>query len=127
VDYKVTTYEVTDGVAVVTLNRPDRLNAWTARMEAEYRAALAEADGDPDVRVAVVTGAGRGFCAGADTEALTGIVETGQYGNTDITKAPAEPVAAWRWHWPATSASRPRPRGSTSPSCASGSRAATSA
>jgi enoyl-CoA hydratase/carnithine racemase len=83
----VTTYEVHDGVAVVTLNRPDRLNAWTARMEAEYRAALAEADGDPAVRVAVVTGAGRGFCAGADTEALTGIVETGQYGNTDLSEA----------------------------------------
>jgi enoyl-CoA hydratase/carnithine racemase len=91
VERKVTTYEVADGVAVVTLNRPDRLNAWTARMEAEYRAALVEADADPDVRVAVVTGAGRGFCAGADTEALTGIVDTGTYGNTDITKAPVAP------------------------------------
>ena len=90
---KVTTYEVTDGVAVVTLDRPERLNAWTARMEAEYRAALAEADGDPAVRVAVVTGAGRGFCAGADTEALTGIVETGRYGTRDITEAPSAPVA----------------------------------
>lgn len=79
---------MTNGVAVVTLNRPDRLNAWTARMEAEYRAALEEAEGDPAVRVAVVTGAGRGFCAGADTEALTGIVETGRYGNTDVS-APA--------------------------------------
>lgn len=87
VERKVTTYEVADGVALVTLNRPERLNAWTARMEAEYRAALTEADADPDVRVAVVTGAGRGFCAGADTQALTGIVETGVYGSTDVTKA----------------------------------------
>ncbi len=78
---KVTTYAVADGVALVTLDRPDRLNAWTARMEHEYRAALDEADADPEVRVAVVTGAGRGFCAGADTEALTGIVETGRYGS----------------------------------------------
>lgn len=78
---KVTTYEVHGGVAVVTLNRPDRLNAWTSRMELEYRAALADADDDPEVRVAVVTGAGRGFCAGADTSALTGIVETGTYGS----------------------------------------------
>ena len=78
---KVTTYEVDGGVAVVTLNRPDRLNAWTSRMELEYRAALGEADEDPDVRVVVVTGAGRGFCAGADTTALTGIVDTGRYGS----------------------------------------------
>jgi enoyl-CoA hydratase/carnithine racemase len=94
VDRKVTTYEVSDGVAVVTLNRPDRLNAWTARMEVEYRAALAEADADPDVRVAVVTGAGRGFCAGADTDALTGIVETGRYGaGTSASKEPELPLA----------------------------------
>jgi enoyl-CoA hydratase/carnithine racemase len=81
VERKVTTYTVEEGVALVTLNRPDRLNAWTARMELEYRAAMADADADPDVRVAVVTGAGRGFCAGADTAALTGIVETGRYGS----------------------------------------------
>lgn len=86
---RATTYEVADGVAVVTLNRPERLNAWTARMETEYRAALEEADADPAVRVAVVTGAGRGFCAGADTQALTGIVETGRYGSTER----REPVA----------------------------------
>lgn len=80
VERKVTSYEVTDGVALVTLRRPDRLNAWTTRMELEYRAAMADADDDPDVRVVVVTGAGRGFCAGADTDALSGIVETGRYG-----------------------------------------------
>ena len=76
---KVTNYEVADGVALVTLNRPERLNAWTGRMEVEYRAALAEAEADPEVRVVVVTGAGRGFCAGADTQALTGISESGRY------------------------------------------------
>jgi enoyl-CoA hydratase/carnithine racemase len=81
VERKVTTYEVDGGVALVRLNRPERLNAWTARMELEYRASLAEADDDPEVRVVVVTGAGRGFCAGADTKALTGIVETGRYGS----------------------------------------------
>ena len=84
VERKVTLYEVDEGVALVTLNRPDRLNAWTARMELEYRDALVEADGDPDVRVVVVTGAGRGFCAGADAEALTGIVETGRYGSRSV-------------------------------------------
>ena len=84
---RVTRYEVDRGVALVTLNRPDRLNAWTARMELEYRDCLAEADGDPEVRVVVVTGAGRGFCAGADTKALTGIVETGTYGSGTSTDA----------------------------------------
>lgn len=78
---KATTYETADGVAVITLNRPERLNAWTARMEHEYRASLAEADRDPDVRVVIVTGAGRGFCAGADSRALEGIVATGRYGD----------------------------------------------
>ena len=55
-----------DGVAVLTLNRPDRLNAWTAELEYEYFAALDDCAADDAVRVIVVTGAGRGFCAGAD-------------------------------------------------------------
>ena len=88
IERKVTTYDVADHVAVITLNRPDRLNAWTSRMEYEYRAALADADADPDVRVVVVTGAGRGFCAGADTDALTGITETGRYGSGPATDMP---------------------------------------
>jgi enoyl-CoA hydratase/carnithine racemase len=78
-DLKVTRYEVTDAVATITLDRPDRLNAWTGRMHTEYRALLARAADDPGVRVIVVTGAGRGFCAGADTRALAGHVERGGY------------------------------------------------
>jgi enoyl-CoA hydratase/carnithine racemase len=78
-DLKVTRYEVTDAVATITLVRPERLNAWTGRMHTEYRALLARAAGDPEVRVIVVTGAGRGFCAGADTAALAGHVERGGY------------------------------------------------
>jgi enoyl-CoA hydratase/carnithine racemase len=78
-DLKVTRYEVRDRVATVTLNRPDRLNAWTGRMHAEYRALLARAAADPGVRVIVITGAGSGFCAGADTQALEGHVERGGY------------------------------------------------
>ena len=64
--YEQILYEVDDGVALVTLNRPERLNAMTAQMGAEMDDAMAEADGDDAVRVVVVTGAGRGFCAGAD-------------------------------------------------------------
>lgn len=75
------------GVALITLNRPDRLNAWTARMGHEYRDALAEAEAAGDVRVVVVTGAGRGFCAGADTSALTGIAGTGLRGDVSAAGA----------------------------------------
>ncbi len=57
-------------VLLVTLNRPERLNAWTAAMEDAYFDALLAADADPDVRAVVVTGAGRGFCAGADMDDL---------------------------------------------------------
>lgn len=62
--------EVRDRVALITLNRPERLNALTADMGAAYARALRDADADPDVRVAVVTGAGRGFCSGADLSVL---------------------------------------------------------
>jgi len=57
-------------VALITLNRPDRLNALTPDMGTAYATALREADADPDIRVAVVTGAGRGFCSGADLTVL---------------------------------------------------------
>lgn len=67
-------YEVRDpGVAVITFNRPDRLNAWTGRMGEEYFAHLDTAVADPNVRVIVVTGAGKGYCAGADMGTLQGI------------------------------------------------------
>jgi enoyl-CoA hydratase/carnithine racemase len=59
-----------DGVLTVTLNRPERLNAWTRRMERQYFTVLDEADDDPDVRVIIVTGTGRGFCPGMDTQSL---------------------------------------------------------
>ena len=72
-------YQVTDRVATVTLDRPHRLNAWTGRMHTEYRWCLARAEADPEVRVIVVTGAGRGFCAGADATALERNVEAGGY------------------------------------------------
>jgi enoyl-CoA hydratase/carnithine racemase len=58
--------DLDDRVLTITLNRPDRLNAWTATMGRELIAALDRADADDEVRAVVVTGAGRGFCAGAD-------------------------------------------------------------
>lgn len=65
-EYSEIIYEVADGVATITLNRPDRLNAFTSTMARELANAYRQADADDDVRVVIVTGAGRGFCAGAD-------------------------------------------------------------
>jgi len=64
---------VEDGVALLTLNRPDRLNAWTAEMESAYFGLLEECAASDEVRAIVVTGAGRGFCAGADMQELQAI------------------------------------------------------
>jgi len=58
--------EVADGVLTITMNRPEKLNAWTPQMGAEMAAAITQANGDDDIIAIIVTGAGRGFCAGAD-------------------------------------------------------------
>jgi enoyl-CoA hydratase/carnithine racemase len=68
---------VQDGVATITLNRPERLNAWTQELERAYFDALAECGASEEVRVIVVTGAGRGFCAGADMNELQSLGEDG--------------------------------------------------
>ena len=65
-DFEQITTNVTDRVLTITLNRPERLNAWTAMMSRELIEAFDRADADDEVRAIVVTGAGRGFCAGAD-------------------------------------------------------------
>ena len=63
---EVITREISDGVAVLTLNRPERLNAWTGEMQVLYFDLLADCGEREDVRAIVITGAGKGFCAGAD-------------------------------------------------------------
>jgi enoyl-CoA hydratase/carnithine racemase len=70
VQSEVVQRDVQDGVALLTLNRPDRLNAWTDEMERAYFGMLEDCASSPEVRVVVVTGAGRGFCAGADMQDL---------------------------------------------------------
>ena len=64
--YETILLDKADGVATVTLNRPERLNAWTAQMNAELYRAISGCNDDPEVGAIVITGAGRGFCAGAD-------------------------------------------------------------
>ena len=70
-------YEVTDGVAVIRLNRPEALNAFTAAMGISLKKAVGAAVADDAVRVIVLTGSGRGFCAGADMKLLQGIKRDG--------------------------------------------------
>jgi enoyl-CoA hydratase/carnithine racemase len=70
-------YDVKDRIATVTLNRPDRLNAFNGEMETGLRQAMESAARDEAVRVIVLTGAGRGFCAGADMERLSGAAGSG--------------------------------------------------
>src|SRR5580692_4651427 len=72
-----TLYNVAKRVATITLNRPDKLNAWTALMESEVRSHMENAEQDDEVRVIVLTGAGRGFCAGADMSLLSAVAERG--------------------------------------------------
>ncbi len=80
-DFEQILTDTSEGVLTITLNRPDRLNAWTAQMGHELRAAFDIADADDDVRAIIVTGAGRGFCAGAD---LSGGGDTFDYRKRDV-------------------------------------------
>jgi len=70
-------YREEDGVAWITLNRPERLNAFAGGMRDDLRAAIERAAGSPEVRVVVITGAGRGFCTGADVEVMSDLVARG--------------------------------------------------
>jgi enoyl-CoA hydratase/carnithine racemase len=87
-DYTNILYAVSDHVATLTLNRPDQLNAFTNAMVREMRDAFDRADADDDVRVVIVTGAGRGFCAGAD---LSSGGETFAKGGGDVQTAAGVP------------------------------------
>jgi len=76
--YEQITYEVAEPAAIITLNRPDRLNAWTNLMAAEVKHAMAAAESDESVVGIIITGAGRGFCAGADMKVLQGLAKGGE-------------------------------------------------
>ncbi len=89
--YQDILYEVQDPVAIITMNRPDALNALTGRMMAEMRHAFAAAEKDPAVVGMVLTGAGRGFCAGADMAGLSATA-SGERGEApDLSDLDAKP------------------------------------
>ena len=85
-------YEFLDsGVAVLTLNRPERMNGWGGGLATKFYSRLDQAEADPDVRAIVVTGSGRAFCAGADMGDLTSIGgASGHRRRTDISKLVGE-------------------------------------
>jgi enoyl-CoA hydratase/carnithine racemase len=99
--YEHVLYEVLDPVATITLNRPARLNAMTRRMEGEIQHAVARAEADPSVVAIVVTGAGRGFCAGADLKDLQSLSEGGGAGEGSALRAePGDPaLEGFRGPW----------------------------
>jgi len=90
-------YERRDDVALVTLNRPDKLNAWTRRMHGELTDAVQTANGDKAVGAIVFTGAGRGFCAGADigSQFQARIDSTKQAGDKPATDRQPEAAVDW--------------------------------
>lgn len=73
--YKQILYSASDGIAIITLNRPDRLNAWTRVMAREVMEAAHRAEDDENVRLIILTGAGRGFCSGAEMDELGGAAD----------------------------------------------------
>jgi enoyl-CoA hydratase/carnithine racemase len=95
--YEQILYEVEEPIATITLNRPDALNAWTDRMGDELKHALAEAEADERVVVIILTGAGRGFCAGADMRGLQalssgrGFGAEGERSESDLAAEPGDP------------------------------------
>ena len=90
--YRELIYEVDDPIATITLNRPDRLNALTGRLLSEIKHAIGEAEKDSRVVSIVLTGAGRGFCAGADMDMLKGTADGEQRSAADLLESnPGDP------------------------------------
>ena len=105
-ELKNTEYEVSGGIATLWLNRPHRMNAWTGRVHTEYRYLLARADADPEVQAIVVSGRGKGFCVGGDSQALEGHSQRGSYdaGTSDDLAMPGYGIedefdAAFAYHF----------------------------
>src|SRR5947209_16786861 len=85
-DFQQVIYDVSDGIATITLNRPEKLNAFTPIMINDWAQAIELARGDDAVRAVIVTGSGRGFCAGGDVGA------EGREGSADVLRTSAGPA-----------------------------------
>jgi len=94
-DYEQILYEQRGRVGLITMNRPDKLNAWTARMQAEMRDAIDRAVAGRSVGAIVLTGAGRAFCAGADISVFRAGIDSGNARSQTV--APGAPVDAVNW------------------------------
>ncbi len=98
-------YEKKDRIATVTLNRPEKMNAWTPKMGAEMKTAMLDADRDPAIGAIIVTGAGRAYCAGADMTGLSNIAsgragargETAASGDDGLAGARADYRTVYSW------------------------------
>ena len=94
--YEDILFDVRNGIAQITLNRPEKLNAWTPAMGASLKRAVVQCASDDAVRVILVTGAGRGFCAGADMQLLQNIQKSSegrtQVGATEEASLPPAPT-----------------------------------
>lgn len=89
-DYTTILYDVDDSILTITLNRPEKLNAFSGEMRVELTDAIDRADKDDNVRAIIVTGAGRGFCAGADLSSGTGTFDRAKKGRAAPLKANGE-------------------------------------
>jgi enoyl-CoA hydratase/carnithine racemase len=101
-------YRLTDdGVAVLTLNRPDRMNGWTDQMGEQYFSLLAACASNPAVKVIVVTGAGRAWCAGADMGSLSALSGAGGANPSTVAREPTAERPAPNHHWFTTTVPKP--------------------
>ena len=97
--YETVLYDVADRICTITLNRPEKLNAWTRQMHLDLKDATHKAGADPEVRAIILTGAGRGFCAGADMGGLQAIGAGSSVDRTSevtATLAGGSPLAEFR-------------------------------
>ena len=102
--YETILFDLKDQVATITLNRPDRMNAWNAQMAGELSRALAACDTDDGVRSIVLTGAGRAFCAGADLSGGGGTFGGRERRRDAPRREPAPEVYPWQIHKPVIAA-----------------------
>lgn len=97
--YEQIIFEKENQIGIITLNRPEKLNAWTWIMAREMREALMEVENDPELRVSIITGAGRGFCAGADLSMGSGTFDFKKQSKDGVPEVPKEPASLLKFYF----------------------------